>query len=263
MSSRQNGPKKGPCTTLGVNVAIEKMTNCKKSDDTYWKKIYRAQSLKCHPDKNPDTKVQANNLQTKLNIHKTKMEDKCRKKKASRSHPSHPYAGSSKTGSFKTGSSKTGSSKQDSVGTTRLHTAAYKGQVEQVKSLLKMYPEGAKQLNHFSRLPLHEAALAGYLEIVNLLLKAYPEGAKQLDQFIRLPLHYAAKATWIKLRKQQYFDIINVLLIAYPDGAKKKDKYSKFPFEYASQKGQSSCARHLGTEKDTCMGDLLRKAYQN
>ena len=116
-----------------------------------------------------------------------------------------------------------------------LHIAAYHGQVEAIKVLLKEGADVNAKRDKDGRTPLHWAAWKGQVEAIKLLLKA---GAKvnAKEKTGKTPLHSAA------LKGQ--VEAIKVLLKA---GAKvnARDKDGDTPLHWAAWKGQVEAIKAL------------------
>lgn len=103
---------------------------------------------------------------------------------------------------------------QDAMGALPLHhaTHAVPPSIAVIRTLLQLYPDGARIADKAGYLPLHWAVNSANakVEIVRLLLKAYPDGAKKACNGGSLPLH------WCVDRDKPLLPIVEELTNAFP-----------------------------------------------
>lgn len=94
-------------------------------------------------------------------------------------------------------------------GITPLHTAAFNGDLETVKKLIKEKSFDVNATDHYRWTPLHDAVLNGHIEIVKLLLAAGAQLNGQDVEESYIPLHEAVH--------MNHKEIVQVLLAAGAD----------------------------------------------
>ena len=105
-----------------------------------------------------------------------------------------------------------------------LHRACQLQAPEQVvRSLICVYPQGARSKTLEGKLPLHLVCEYGSTpNAVDVLLKAYPDGVHQKDNSGMLPIHYACD-------KGYSVDVIKMLIRKFPASLDAEDNYHRSP----------------------------------
>ena len=105
-----------------------------------------------------------------------------------------------------------------------LHRACQLQAPEQVvRSLICVYPQGARSKTLEGKLPLHLVCEYGSTpNAVEVLLKAYPDGVRQKDNSGMLPIHYACD-------KGYSVDVIKMLIRKFPTSLDAEDNYHRSP----------------------------------
>jgi len=122
-----------------------------------------------------------------------------------------------------------------------LHIAAYEGDVERVKKLLKKGADPNVQEEH-GRMPLHVAVYKGHVDVVRLLLEHGADPNIQ-NKDGETPLHNAAL--------QGHVDIVR-LLLEHGANPTIKDKDGKTPLDLAREEGYHGIVPNIyGLDKAT------------
>lgn len=83
---------------------------------------------------------------------------------------------------------------RDSHGSTILHTAASKGQVQVVKHLISTYPDMTDAIDNQGNKPIHIAAYRGFSLVIEPLLHHSPKSVTSINNEGKTPLHLAVSA---------------------------------------------------------------------
>ena len=131
-----------------------------------------------------------------------------------------------------------------------IHSAAEKGDLDKVKSILKEKPEQAGTEDPFGRTALHLAAGWGHKEVAALLIAS---GAKidARDSHGRTPLYWAAESG--------HTDVVE-LLIAKGADVNATDKDGSTPLRWAAWQGHSQVAELIGKRGGRFGMDILDAA---
>lgn len=106
-------------------------------------------------------------------------------------------------------------------GPTPLHTAAFKGELKEVKKLLETGSD-INILDAKGWTPLHDAAIQGHTDIVKLLIAAGADINVQDNEERYTPLHDAARMNYLELKE---------LLLTAGANTRLKDKCGSTPEE--------------------------------
>ena len=106
--------------------------------------------------------------------------------------------------------------------------------IELIRVLLELYPDGVKVKNNIGELPLHTACEKNApIDVIKLLIDLYPDGVKEKNIYDgSLPLHTACQ-------NNAPIDVIQFLYDKYKEGASITDSYGKVPAHYLSSDSPS------------------------
>jgi ankyrin repeat protein len=119
------------------------------------------------------------------------------------------------------------------------HLAAAVGNTDVLRLLMKLWPEGIRELNYPGDTPLHVAAEEGKADAVSLLVEFWPDGIRAAEQqlYKNTPLHNAAAKGGT--------DVVRLLMELWPEGVPMKNRYGNTPLHLAAEAGNIDAVRLL------------------